>query len=360
MSRAQGWTPIGAALAVWLGSIAASGAPTAIGTLVSTQVSQASYQDYLDNYLYTHTGDNRAGGQPDNIAARGNIAALFQSFGLNVQLFPFPYNGQTYYNVVATQIGIRLPNEVYIVGAHFDSVGNPGADDDASGVAAVLEAARVVSQYDTDRTIRYIAFDQEENGLVGSRAYANSLAGQTIRGMVQLDMITHNSGTYTTDIFGRTASNPLKSQVSTALLDYGNNLGTQVNGALNASDHAPFEDVGIQACALIEDNYPANACYHRLCDAVETANHIHYAMGTDVTRGVAGFLADHAVVRLRGDVNCDGAVNNFDIDPFVLALTDASAYTAAFPACAVVLADVNHDGLVNNFDIDAFVTLLTP
>jgi hypothetical protein len=61
-----------------------------------------------------------------------------------------------------------------------------------------------------------------------------------------------------------------------------------------------------------------------------------------------------------GDLNCDGAVNNFDIDPFVLALTDPSGYAQKFPDCDRMLADVNGDGVVDNFDIDPFVKRLTP
>jgi len=60
-----------------------------------------------------------------------------------------------------------------------------------------------------------------------------------------------------------------------------------------------------------------------------------------------------------GDLNCDGAINNFDIDPFVLALTDSIAYARAYPHCDWILGDVNGDGVVNNFDIDPFVTLLS-
>jgi hypothetical protein len=60
----------------------------------------------------------------------------------------------------------------------------------------------------------------------------------------------------------------------------------------------------------------------------------------------------------RGDLNCDGLVNNFDIDPFVLALSDPTAYAAAFPECDRTNADVNEDGRVDNFDIDPFVVLL--
>jgi probable HAF family extracellular repeat protein len=63
--------------------------------------------------------------------------------------------------------------------------------------------------------------------------------------------------------------------------------------------------------------------------------------------------------RRAGDLNCDGVVNNFDIDPFVLALTNPAGYQAAFPACNINNADVNNDGAINNFDIDPFVICLT-
>jgi hypothetical protein len=60
-----------------------------------------------------------------------------------------------------------------------------------------------------------------------------------------------------------------------------------------------------------------------------------------------------------GDLNCDGQLNAFDIDPFVLALTDPNGYAAAYPDCDRVLADCNCDGSVDAFDIDPFVQCLT-
>lgn len=70
-------------------------------------------------------------------------------------------------------------------------------------------------------------------------------------------------------------------------------------------------------------------------------------------------MASVEVPLLIGDLNCDGAVNNFDIDPFVFALTSPSEYYNLFPNCDWYLADANGDGVVNNFDIDPFVLLLT-
>jgi hypothetical protein len=60
-----------------------------------------------------------------------------------------------------------------------------------------------------------------------------------------------------------------------------------------------------------------------------------------------------------GDLNCDGTVNGYDIDPFVLALTDPDAYATAFGDCDIHNADVNGDGQINGYDIDPFVSLLT-
>ncbi len=62
---------------------------------------------------------------------------------------------------------------------------------------------------------------------------------------------------------------------------------------------------------------------------------------------------------LLGDMNCDGSVNFFDIDPFVLAVTNPPAYEAAYPDCDIMLADCNDDGVVNFFDIDCFVAIIT-
>ncbi len=59
------------------------------------------------------------------------------------------------------------------------------------------------------------------------------------------------------------------------------------------------------------------------------------------------------------DMNCDGAVNAFDIDPFVLALTNPSGYVSAYPDCELLNGDINCDGAVNAFDIDPFVQCLT-
>ena len=66
-----------------------------------------------------------------------------------------------------------------------------------------------------------------------------------------------------------------------------------------------------------------------------------------------------ATGEVRGDMNCDGLINNFDIDAFVLALTSPAGYAATYPNCDIHNGDINQDGLVNNFDIDGFVACIT-
>jgi aminopeptidase YwaD len=81
----------------------------------------------------------------------------------------------TWHNIVVEVPGRERPDEVVLVGAHFDAVpGAPGADDNGTGTAALLEIARVLKDHPTKRTIRLVFFNLEECGLIGSSAYVRS------------------------------------------------------------------------------------------------------------------------------------------------------------------------------------------
>ena len=272
---------------------------TAIGASVQdvvNNVSEATYTNYLRDSLYTHTGDNRGFGTQHDLA-QANIYNAFQSYGLTTTLDPFQYNSSTYYNVVAVQLGTARPNDIYIVGAHYDSVNNPGADDNASGTAGVMEAARVLSQYDFEATLIYIAFDREEQGLIGSNAYAQENSADNILGMISLDMIAYNgSGTQSAWIYGRAESDPLKNALAAAMQQYGNGLIASIGGGLDASDHAPFEWLGFDAALLIEYDVWSNPNYHQASDSVDTPNYINYIYATNMVRSTVGYLATAAVI----------------------------------------------------------------
>ena len=177
--------------------------PAWAGTIddIVAGVSQSQYTTYLGS-LFTGTGQSRDLDGAEHDLARDYIFSNFTSLGLTASLDPFTYGGGTYHNVVGVRTGTVRPEEIYIVGAHYDSRGGPGADDNASGVAGVLEAARVLSGYSFASTLVFVAFDREEQGLIGSYHYAQaaSATGQNIRGMLSLDMIAYNpaGATYNT------------------------------------------------------------------------------------------------------------------------------------------------------------------
>jgi hypothetical protein len=302
------WAILGWITGVVLAS-AGSAAASEMGQAAAARVSLDSYQYYLDDMLYTHPGDNRGFG-PEHDLARANIAALMEGFGLTVTLEPFLYQGGTYYNVVGTKTGTTYADQEYVIGAHYDSVNNPGADDNASGVALVLESARVLTAYESEYTIRFVAFDREEQGLHGSQAYVSAHLDDDILGMISADMVAYNTGMDWVDIYGRTASNSIKSALASAVNTYGGGLLPWANGAFDASDHAPFEWAGFPACLLIEDW--GNPYYHTQSDHVEMIDYIDYDYATRITRTVVGFLVDNAnviVTTATGDFDED-----FDVD----------------------------------------------
>jgi hypothetical protein len=323
-----------------------------IGQLIASRVDAANYRHYLDDLLYTHNGANKgiAGAQHD--PCRNNIAATLQSLGLSVELHPFTYLGNTYYNVIATKTGAQYPNIQYVLGAHYDSVNNPGADDDASGVAAMMEIARAISQFETRYTIKFCAWDREEQGKIGSTAYVNAHIGDDIRGMVQLDMIAHDVGSNREDMWGNAASAPLRTNLLAAAAAYGNGINFVYAGNASFSDHAPFANAGYQAVCFVEYNYQQFGCYHQPCDSVDTANYIHYTFASNLARAVAGYLADAAVAFKRGDVNGDGYANIDDLFGVISAWGQCPAPPSGCPAD---VAPVPGNGYVNIDDLFAVI-----
>ena len=142
----------------------------------------------------------------------------------------------------------------------------------------------------------FIAFDREEQGLRGSRAYAQAHTNDNIMGMISMDMIAYNgSGLNQARVYGRDMSSVLKQDLIDAISVYGNGLSAMDSGSTGASDHAPFQDEGFQACLLIEYDVWDNPHYHKATDSVDTADYIDYVFATNMVRGAVGYLATDAV-----------------------------------------------------------------
>lgn len=129
------------------------------------------------------------GGSQGNAEARLYLADQFASLGLDVQV-----QGD-YANVVGELRGLSRPGDVYIICGHYDSTSGgerPGGDDNASGTAGVLEAARILSQYDSEATLRFIGFNAEEDWMLGSEDYVTRVletSQDNVIGVLNMDMI---------------------------------------------------------------------------------------------------------------------------------------------------------------------------
>jgi hypothetical protein len=224
----------------------------------------------------------------------------FQQYGLQVDYFSFPFDdpGAGGFNVVATLPGVDLPDLVYIICGHYDSISNdprvsaPGADDNASGTAAVIEAARVLKDLSPRATIKFICWSGEEQGLYGSwyyAGYADSI-GMNIGGVLNFDMIGYCDveGLFDVDVHTDENSEPL----ADLILAEGQALGTlllnRVMGG-GGSDHVPFWIYGYPAIFAIEratDHW--NPYYHSTAD---TAGTLTMPFATEIVKmGVAGLL----------------------------------------------------------------------
>ncbi|MBS4056151.1 MAG: M28 family peptidase [Bacteroidales bacterium] len=201
--------------------------------------------------------------QPASIEAQNWIAGQFEALGLSVEIMNFSMpGGNASDNVIATMQGTVYPDEYVICGSHYDSYSNsglaPGADDNASGTAAVIELARILSQYTFDRTIVFCTFSGEEYGLYGSEAYASRCADQNmdIQGYFNLDMIGYlqDGSPIHTDLIYPPSAQELADfytdVCATYLPDFLVETGVLIGGD---SDHTSFNNNGFMGIFPFED-----------------------------------------------------------------------------------------------------------
>jgi len=153
-------------------------------------IDEPLYLSYLENI--TAFGP-RVTGTPSCYTAGTYLYNEFQSMGLAVRYQDWNNEGYQDRNIEATLPGIdETSDEIYIICGHFDTVSNcPGADDDASGIATVLTAAYLLSQYSVNYTIRFVAFSGEEQWMLGSYRYVEEAVqnGDNIAAVLNVDMI---------------------------------------------------------------------------------------------------------------------------------------------------------------------------
>ncbi|MBL0922198.1 MAG: M20/M25/M40 family metallo-hydrolase [Phycisphaerales bacterium] len=236
-------------------------------------------------------------------------------------------------NIYVELPGRVRPEEVIIVGAHFDArEDTPGADDNASGVAGVLELARTLRDRPMERTVRLVFFNLEEVGLIGAREHAAwtreriDSGAEKVVGMVSVEMIgyfcdepgcqkspipaipgvftppdkgdsivvvaTQASAAFARALgAGMRASEP---RMPVFMLDFVPGRGETIPD-VRRSDHAEFWDIGAPAVMLTDTSEFRNPNYHKPTDTIET---LDLERMTQVVRGLAG-----AVWRMAGPID---------------------------------------------------------
>ncbi len=240
--------------------------------------------------------------QANNDLAADYLVEQFETFGnLTITNQTFNTNGR---NIIATQLGKTTPENIYMVCAHYDTVADFCADDNASGTAAVLEIARILSTQCLDNTILYALWDEEEIGLLGSQFYANQAAANNdnILGVLNMDMIGYDGDNpgdigdneFDIDYRNIAASPTMKDDIITVLNTYNFNLSViEVNPGTAASDHASFWAQGYSA-VLVGESWETNdqtPFYHTSLDRVATLDlpYLH-----EMVKLVTGYMATKA------------------------------------------------------------------
>ncbi len=226
------------------------------------------------------------------------IEGEFLKAGLDVKEDGFQWEGRSYKNIVAEKKGRTFPDRVLILGAHYDSVpGSPGADDNASAVAVLLEIAKNIQAISLGCTVRWIAFSLEEYDYIGSTHYANGLKDgkEEIIGMISLEMVGFtgrrqnypryldpkyypNVGDFIA-VIGNERSQKLLEEVRQSFKTHIPELPLESlvvprNGEgmeeVRLSDHSIFWDRGMPALLVTDTSFLRNPNYHRPSDRIET------------------------------------------------------------------------------------------
>lgn len=251
------------------------------------------------------------------------IESEFDRCGYEVFEQRFQFEGNEYRNIVVEVKGKKYPNKVLVIGAHYDTVaGTPGADDNASGIAGLIELARLFRKKTLDKTVRFVAFTLEEPPFfrsddMGSYRYAKDLRkkGEDVEVMVSLEMIGYFSDKPKSQYFPATffkwfypdtgnfimlVSNRDSKDVLGRIKDaFKKGTGLPVESmssysivpGVDFSDHWSFYQFDYKAIMVTDTAFYRNPNYHRLGDGPDT---LDYARMAEVVNGLASALGELA------------------------------------------------------------------
>ena len=241
----------------------------------------------INEQTYTLNTRHALSGEPNKKAGE-YLYQYYQALGLDTSYQNFTYQDQLLSNVVAQKTGTVFPERVFMITSHFDDVPitppAPGADDNASGTVAVMLAASILNQYEFGCTLRFVNFNAEEYGMIGSQDYTQQAycAGEDIRGVLNLDMIAWNTTDSAPEMdLHALSSIPGSSEMADVFQEVVSAYGLQISPTTadpitTRSDHSSFWRRGYPAILITEDMDDFNPNYHSADDLLENIQDFNY------------------------------------------------------------------------------------
>jgi len=251
---------------------------------ISTLVGQVSADRWF-NDVKTLASYNRYTKGPDiSYAQHWILSQLATLTNITVTTQPFTYGSTSGVNVIGTIPGTTSPDTWVIVGGHYDSISQspslaaPGAEDNGSGAAAVLEMARIFNAYRPPSTVLLIFYSGEEQGLFGSIAHSQSLVNSgdasKVKLMHNMDMIAYQttpSAPHAVILETSTDFTTLFPYYRQSAQRY-TTLATFESTFAFGSDHEPYLERGIPALLTIDKDWDSYPYYHRTTDTIDKLN----------------------------------------------------------------------------------------
>ncbi|MCQ4163298.1 M28 family metallopeptidase [Tahibacter harae] len=252
--------------------------------------------------------DRSSYGSSGIAAARDWLGQQFQQLGLAVSQPSFTMQGPTgtisRQNVIGRWTGTRLPDEWIIVGAHYDSrnangnsVSNtPGAEDNASGCAGVIELARALLPFKPRRSVLFMCYAGEEQGLLGSAAHVSALSSAgdlaKVKSVVIMDMIGYSAdGTLDVLYESKALYQSFLDRFAAAAATYVPALNVTLSTNPFGSDHMPYLNAGKETLLAIESDWDVYPHYHSSTDTPANMGINAQAMGGAILKTNAAMLA---------------------------------------------------------------------
>ncbi len=302
------------------------------GPLPSLSTEESRIRDRLLGHVQTladQIGERNLWHYPALLAAADYIQDMFVQLGYRPEAEAYESRGKPVRNIIAEKPGNAIPEEIVLVGAHYDSViGSPGANDNGSGVAAMLELARLLAERALPRTVRFVAFVNEEPPFsytpeMGSLVHARAARdrGDRIQAMLSLETIGHYSDQpgsqrypfplslfypNTADFIGFVGNLGSRELVRRALQSFRRHAAFPSEGAavpawirgVGWSDHWSFWQVGYPAIMVTDTAFFRYAHYH---SARDTPEKLDYARTARVVAGLASVIADFSQASKKVD-----------------------------------------------------------